>query len=149
VDGVSVVSGKASQAIQMVPGQTRAIPIIVTANGSSKTYTVRATQEAQVQTSANLTSITLKAGKTTPLLTPGFTSAGLSYTTATTATPVVITVVKEDPAASLYVTCNSVVVPSATLDYSVAVNPGSNTVVMKITSTSGSIKNYTITITKS
>jgi len=148
VNTVPVTSGQPSRSITLATGSGNNISIEVTAtNGTKQTYTIQVTRVSG--TSALLTNITLKAGKTTPLLAPGFSSTHFDYTTATTASPVAITITKDDPLATLYVTCNQVEITSTTTTYNASVNTGSNTVVIRVTSTSGDVKNYTIIITKS
>jgi len=149
VDGAAVASGTASQAISLNVGVARTIPIVVTTNGVVKTYTVVVTR----QTSAYLVGIKLSGGRTAPIMSPTFARNTLTYTATAYATPITIAIKKEDDAASLYVTCNSTVLTSGVttsdgINYSVPLNTGSNALVIKVTSSSGDVKNYTITIAK-
>ncbi|MBP1641243.1 MAG: coagulation factor 5/8 type domain protein [Bacteroidetes bacterium] len=150
VDDVTVASGAASQAITLELGETRTISIGVTTNGSLKTYTVQATRGTQVQTSAFLSKLELTGGgRVAPTLSPSFVKTTFSYTGTASATPISIGVTTEDPAATLYATCNGVVLTANATTYSVPLNAGNNSIVIKVTSTSGFVNNYIITITKS
>ena len=150
VDGTAVVSGSVSQAINLTAGTAKTIPIIVTTNNVPKNYSVVVMR----QTSAFLTSITLASGgKKQPTMGP-FSRNTFTYNAAAYATPVTVTVKKEDAAATLLVTCNGTALTAGTpgadgsIPFSAPLNAGSNTVVIKVTSTTGDVKNYTITITK-
>jgi hypothetical protein len=149
VDGAAVTSGSASQAISLTPGTARTIPIVVTTNNVAKTYSVVVMR----QTSAYLTGIKLTGGRTAPVMTPSFARNTLAYTATASATPITVSIKKEDDAATLLVTCNGTILTAGSpttdgIPYSAPLSTGSNALVIKVTSTTGDVKNYTITITK-
>ena len=145
VNGNTVASGEASDPISLNVGNANEIKVVVTAGGVSRTYTLTVTR----QSSAYLTGITFKIGRTTFNLNPDFSRTKYNgYSTTVTGSPVSVTPTKEDPNATLYVTCNGTVVQASGGIYSVPVSSGANTLVVKVTSTSGDVKNYTFTIQK-
>lgn len=150
VDGAAVSSGSASQAINLTAGTAKTIPIVVTTNNQPKTYNVAVMR----QTSAYLTNITLASGgKKQPVMDP-YSRNTFAYNATTYATPVTINIKKEDTAATLLVTCGGTALTASTpsadgsIPYSAPLNAGSNAVVIKVTSSTGDVKNYTITIAK-
>ncbi|MGE5396714.1 MAG: cadherin-like beta sandwich domain-containing protein [Chitinophagales bacterium] len=77
VQGISVNSGRPSQAISLTAGVPKDIKVLVTAqNGSNTTYTITATRAAALSDDSSLSSLTVSAGT----LTPGFTSGNHNYT---------------------------------------------------------------------
>jgi len=148
LDGSSTPNGSISGATTIGTGITSALEVTAT-TGTKKTYSVAVSKN----TSAYLTSVTLAGGRTPPVWTPLFARKTFNYGVTAYATPLMATVVKEDAAATLQVTCNGTILnPTGssgnTASYSVPLNAGSNTLVVKVTSTSGDIKTDTFTITK-
>ncbi len=150
VDGKAVTSGSVSQAINLTAGTAKTIPIVVMTNNVAKNYSVVVMR----QTSAYLTSIALASGgKKQPTMDP-FSRNTFAYNATAYATPVTVTIKKEDAAATLLVTCNGTALTAGTqnadgsIPYSAPLTAGSNTVIIKVTSTTGDVKNYTVTIAK-
>jgi hypothetical protein len=147
VNGTAVGSGQTSSAFPIGSGIT--VPIEVTSNlGNKQTYNMAVSKN----TSAYLTSVTL-VGRTAPLWNTPFVRKTLSYNVTAYTTSLTATVKKEDAAATLYVTCNGIVLnPTSssgdTAVFSVSLNAGSNSMVIRVTSTSGDVKTYTFSITK-
>jgi len=148
LDGTSTPNGSISGATVVGTGITSSLEVTST-SGNKKTYTVAVSKN----TSAYLTSVTLTGGKTAPAWNPTFARKTFNYNVTAYATPLTANVVKEDAAATLLVTCNGTILnptstSGSTVVYSVPLNAGSNSLVIKVTSTSGDIKTYTFSITK-
>lgn len=148
LDGTSTPNGSISGATIVGTGISSALEVTST-SGNKKTYTVVVSKH----TSAYLTSVTLAGGRTAPGWNPAFARKIFSYNVTAYATPLTATVVKEDAAATLQVTCNGLIVnPTSssgnTASYSIPLNAGSNSLVIQVTSTSGDVKTYTLSITK-
>jgi hypothetical protein len=143
LDGTSTPNGSISGATVVGTGVTNVLEVTST-SGTKKSYSVAVSKH----TSAYLTGIGLKQGKTNYNLSPTFVKTTYSgYSVSISGTPVVVTPTKEDPAATLYVTCNGVEVTGSG-SYSVTTISGANTVVIRVTSTTGDVKTYTFVITK-
>lgn len=148
LDGTSTANGGLSGATVIGTGVTNVLEVTSTA-GTKKSYSVAVSKN----TSAYLTSVTMTGGKTQPSWTPPFARKTFNYNVRAYATPLTVTVVKDDAAATLLVTCNGTTLnPTSssgnTTVYSVPLNTGSNTLIIRVTSTTGDIKTYTFTITK-
>jgi len=149
VDGTAVTSGSASQAISLTAGTAKTIPIVVTTNNVPKTYSVVVMR----QTSAYLSNIKLTAGRNAITLSPSFVRTTMSYSAIASVSPITATIKTEADTATLTVACNGTVLTAGTsttdgIPYSVPLSTGSNTLVIKVTSSTGDVKNYTVTITK-
>ena len=150
VDGIAVTSNSASQAFNLTPGTAKTIPIVVTTNNIAKTYSVVVMR----QTSAYLTNLQVKKGMGFYTLNPVFARTTLgpyALTVPATITSVPVVVTKEDTNATLVVTCNgTTLTPSSGTTYPISMaTAGVYAIVVKVTSTSGDVKNYTLNITRS
>jgi len=148
LDGQSTPNGSISAATTIGNGITSALEVTAT-TGAKKTYSVAVSKN----TSAYLISVTMSGGRTQPSWNTPFARKTFNYGVTAYATPLTAIVLKEDAAAIPLVTCNgTTLTPTSssgnTVSYSVPLNAGSNTLVVKVTSTSGDIKTYTFTITK-
>jgi hypothetical protein len=142
VKGIPVSSGQASASIPLSFGANN-IPVVVTAGGTTQTYTIVVTR----QTSAYLTGIGLIIGKVSYYLVPVFVKTKYDgYSVAITSSPVSMVPAREDPNATLYVTCNGTEVTGSSGSYSLSIVSGANTVVIRVTSTSMDVKTYMFTI---
>ncbi len=146
VNGDEVDSGTPSDPIPLTPGVPVGILITVTAtSGAKQNYMV----EAIRQTSANLSDLVVKRGAQSVALTPAFSSTELGPYTASVPSPSIkIMPTTEDPAATVVVTCNGTELTKSGTYYPATLNSGDNSIVIKVTSTTGSVKSYTLTITK-
>lgn len=150
VAGVVVISGSASQVISLTAGASKTISVVVTANNVVKNYNVVVMR----QTSAYLSSVKLAAGRNTIALNPFFLKTTRAYTAVTANTPITATIKTEVDNATLIVSCNGTTLTGSTptalgIAYRVPLNAGANnTLTIKVTSSTGDVKNYTITITK-
>jgi len=150
VDGVNVVSGSASQAVTLTAGVAKTIPIVVTTNKVAQTYNVVVMR----QTSAYLSNIKLSAGRNLIALNPSSAKSTMSYSAVTSASIITATIKPETDSATLMVTCNgttlTAIAPTTDgIPYNVPLNTGANnTLTIKVTSSTGDVKNYTINITK-
>jgi len=122
--------------------------IYVAMDGSTSSVTEIVAYHPSPST-ATLTNVTFKAGKTTPQIPPpGFYKTTFNYTVISSVSPIAITVTKDDPLDTLLVVCNGITVNSGTDTYTTPLDLGSNTLTVTVTSTSGSVNTYTFNITK-
>lgn len=147
LDGTSTANGSLSGASVVGTGITNVLEVTAT-SGTKKSYSVVVSKN----TSAYLISVTL-AGRSTPSWNTPFARKTFNYNITASATPLTATVVKEDAAATLLVTCNGTILnPTSssgnTAVYSVPLNAGSNSLIIQVTSTTGDVKTYTFSITK-
>jgi len=148
LNGISTPNGSISGATIVGNGISSAIEVSST-SGDKKTYTVGVSKN----TSAYLTSVTLAGGRPSPVWNPTFARKTFNNGVTASTTPLMATVVKEDAAATLLVTCNGTILnPTSssgnTATFNVTLNAGSNSLVIQVTSTSGDVKTYTFSITK-
>jgi len=146
VNGVEVDSGTPSDPIPLTPGVPVNILITVTAtSGAPQNYVVEVTRQA----SAYLSGLEVKRGAQSVTLTPAFSPAELGPYTASVPSPSIkIIPTTEDPSATVVVTCNGTELTKSGTYYPATLNSGDNSIVIKVTSTTGDVKNYTLTITK-
>ena len=143
VNGVSVVSGQASGSINLNFG-TNIISAIVTAqDGTTKTYTVTITKLKS--TDANLTSLAISGATLSPIFDKNTTtySVNVGYAVKNmTVTPLV-----EDNTATIQV--NGTSVTSGQASGAVSLKVGTTSIQTAVTAQDGTIKTYTITVTRS
>jgi hypothetical protein len=146
VNGVVVPGGTPSAPINIAAGANIAVEVTAT-TGNKQTYTIA----ASVHTSAWLSVFSVKKGFSVVAFTPPFTPDNLGpYTlNVQTAASVSIQISAEDPAATVLVTCNGTVLTKSGAAYPLSLpTPGNYAVVVTVTSTSGDVKQYTLTITR-
>ena len=145
VNDVEVTSGQTSPPIPLTAGTATDILITVTAtSGAQQNYVVEVTR----QTSAYLSNLVIKRGPSTLTLTPTFskTNPG-TYTTSVSSSSVNIIPTTEDSSATIVVTCNGTEITKSGSVYPANLNQGNNSVEITVTSTTGDVKSYSLTIT--
>ena len=146
VNGNTVSSGSASNAIPLVVGDN-AIAIKVTAqDGTVNTYTIMVNRAMPVASSdAGLTALSVSAGPFTPAFsatTTNYTLSVPSNVTNTTVSPV-----SSEPNATI--TVNGTVIASGATSAPITLTGGANVITTKVTAQNGTtIKSYTVTITR-
>jgi hypothetical protein len=146
VNDIEVASGQPSPPIPLTAGTATDITITVTAtSGAPQNYVVEVTRQA----SAYLSDLEVKRGAQSITLTPAFSPAELGPYTASVPSPSIkITPTTEDPSATVVVTCNGTELTKSGTYYPATLNSGDNSIVIKVTSTTGDVINYTLSITK-
>ncbi|WP_405079938.1 cadherin-like beta sandwich domain-containing protein [Paenibacillus chitinolyticus] len=143
VNGQSAPSGTAVPVSLNVGDNT--VTVIVTAQDgtTSETYTVTVKRAAPLSSNADLSSLTLSAGT----LDPAFAAGTTAYTAnvANAVNTVDVTPAAADGTASIEV--NGTPVTSGTAS-AATLNVGANTVEVQVTAQNGTIKTYTLTITR-
>lgn len=145
VNDQSVQSGSASNPIELKNIGSGNMIVVVVSDlfGNKQNYYI----DVKRHTSAYLTGISFKAGRTTPSLVPAFNRTKFDgYILINTIKPLVITPSKEDPNATIELTCNGVAIAPSEGSFSLSTLSGNDQVVIKVTSTTGDIKNYSFTI---
>jgi hypothetical protein len=144
VNGTTVASGTSSAVIPLTIGTAATINVVVTSPAGSQTYSVSVTR----QTSAYLNVFQVKKGLTSLPFNPVFTSANQgNYTLTVTQNNPTITATAQDPLATIVVTLNGNTITKSGSLYNVIFTSGTNYVVVIVTSTSGDVKSYTLTVT--
>ena len=143
VNGITVVSGSASSAINLNVGDNT-IPVVVTANGASQTYSIKVTRAD----SSYLSALTAQSGTTAISLSPTpfvKTTMGYSATVGYDVSSVTVTPTAEG--ASAVIKVNGTIVTSGQVSASIPLVIGSNTISVVVTA-GGVTQNYSITITR-
>jgi gliding motility-associated-like protein len=142
VNSVLVVSGNASNALALNPGNN-AVTVLVTAeNGSTTTYTVNVIRRAS---NADLSALTTSGGAVSPT----FAAATLSYTrsVANNVSSITITPTLSDANASVKV--NGITVASGTASSAIALTTGDNTITIVVAAQDETVtKTYTLTVNR-
>ncbi|MFC3747684.1 cadherin-like beta sandwich domain-containing protein [Paenibacillus sp. GCM10012306] len=146
VNGTIGISGQASGPFNLKVGRNE-ITIVVTAkDGSSKTYIVTVIRKAAEEASSNadLSSLTLSSGT----LNPVFASDVTSYATQVdyNVSGITVTANVYDNAALL--TVNGTPVVSGHASGTIDLKVGSNIIPIKVTAQDGTLKTYTVTVTR-
>ena len=143
VNGTTVASGSASGAISLNVGDNT-IPVVVSANGVSQTYTVKVTRAD----SSYLSALTVQSGTAAiPLSPTPFVKTTIGYSATVGADVSSVTVIPTAESSSAVITVKGLPVVSGQASASIALVNGSNTIPVVITA-GGITQNYTITITK-
>lgn len=148
VNGTAVVSGAASGVVALAVG-TNSILVVVTENGTNKSYNVIVTRTAATATSANLSALTLSAGSLSPAFSPSTLNYTLTVAYAIKTTTVMATALTPNTAT---ITINGTVVSSGSASSSVPLSLGSNSisiVVLSDSGISGFTKAYQVTVIRS
>ena len=144
VNGTTVTSGQASAAISLVSG-TNTISVEVTAqNGTTiKSYTVIVTRQA-ASTNANLSALSLSSGT----LSPVFSSATTAYNVTVSSSISSITVTPTVADATATVTVNGILVTSGQASSSIALDYGTNVILIEVTAQNGNPKPYAVLVNR-
>lgn len=147
VNGTSATSGSASGSINLSVGSNTVTVVVTAQSGATKTYTVQITR-ASASTNNYLSGLTINPG----VLNPTFAQATTSYTALISdlASTVSVTPTADDADATIEISWNSgsySTVTSGQASSSLSPVSGLNTLSIRVTSGSGSIRTYTISIT--
>ena len=147
VNGATVSSGSASNAILLSLGNN-SIPVVVTAqDGTTNTYTVvvTVTSTSGVSNNANLSNISLSSGTLSPVFASGTTNYTATVSNATNS----ITLTPTTSDANAVVTVNGNPVASGVASGSLNLNVGSNLVTTVVTAQDGvTVNTYTVNVTR-
>jgi gliding motility-associated-like protein len=143
VNGATVTSGAASGAIALSFG-SNIITTVVTAQDGTTTQTYTTTVTRVPSSDADLSNLTISSG----ILTPAFSSATTTYATgvSTSVTSVTVTPTTDDNTATVKV--NGTTVVSGNASGSILLSAGANTITAVVTAQDGTIKTYTLTVTR-
>ncbi|MCY9597385.1 hypothetical protein PC41400_08855 [Paenibacillus chitinolyticus] len=143
MNGHAATSGTAVPVSLNVGDNT--ITVVVTAQDgtTSETYTVTVNRAAPLSGNADLSSLSLSAGTLNPAFAPGTTAYTVNV--ANSVNTVDVTPATADSTAFVKVDGKSVTSGTAS---AVSLNVGSNTVEVQVTAQNGSVKTYTLTITR-
>ncbi|WP_375105294.1 cadherin-like beta sandwich domain-containing protein [Paenibacillus sp. RS8] len=146
VNGTTVTSGAASDAIALIEGANPITIEVIAADGTSKTYTVIMTREAAVlSTNADISSLMLSSGS----LTPTFASGTTSYTVSVANSVSSITVTPTVAEAGASVKVNGTTVTSGAASGAIPLAEGANPISIEVTAADGkATKTYTVTLTR-
>lgn len=144
VNGTTVASGAASQAIPLTIGAGNIVDVAVTAqDGTVKHYTITVTRAAS--TNNELATLTVSSGT----LNPAFVSTTLAYTVTVPDAVSTFNITPTLADASSTVTVNGIAVASGSASQNIALTSGSGNVIdVAITAQDASVKHYTITVTR-
>ena len=144
VNGITVISGAASQAIALSVGANN-ITVLVTAQDgvTTKTYTVTITRAPS--SNANLSALKISKGTLTPVFASGTTSYTASVVNGVSS--MTLTPTTADPTATIAV--NGTPVTSGTASGAILLAVGANTITTKVTAQDGiTTVTYTLTVTR-
>jgi alpha-tubulin suppressor-like RCC1 family protein len=144
VNSQPVISGEASQALNLVVGDNT-ITIVVTAqDATTKTYTVTVTRQLTVPNDATLGSLTISSGT----LTPDFASGTLAYSDSVANSVSSVNVTPTVNESHATVTVNSQPVISGEASQALNLVVGDNTITIVVTAQDATTKTYTVTVTR-
>jgi gliding motility-associated-like protein len=142
VNGATVASGSPSASIPLSVGPN-IITTVVTANSTSKTYTVIVTRRASDY--AFLANLQLSQGT----LKPAFSKGIFAYTARVSRTTFAITVTPTAGNAFATIKVNGIIVASGTASPPIALSNGINDIAIVVTAQNGiNTKTYTLAVTK-
>jgi subtilisin-like proprotein convertase family protein len=145
-----LTSGVASGALALNVGSNPVVVRVTAQNGTQKNYTTTITRAAPTSSNADLTSLSFGAGSIAPTFAAGTTAYSFSVPNATASTTV--TAARAEANATLQVQLNGgsfTTLTSGVASGALALNVGSNPVVVRVTAQDGTtLKNYTTTITR-
>ncbi|MFS0837406.1 cadherin-like beta sandwich domain-containing protein [Paenibacillus sp. 1P03SA] len=143
VNGQSVPSGTAAPVTLNVGDNTVTVKVTAQDGTTSETYTVTVKRAAPLSGNADLSLLTISSGTLNPLFAAGTTAYTANVANAVNTLDV--TPAAADSTASIEV--NGTPVTSGTAS-AVTLNVGSNTVKVQVTAQDGTVKTYTVTITR-
>jgi hypothetical protein len=146
VNGSVVVSGQASQAISLYPGNTTVSIEVTSVDGTMKTTYSVVVSKAN-DSAAYLSGLGIKTNRSAIVsYSPQLTDGTLNYSASVASG--VPSVILTPTAANSTILVNGTAVASGSDSYAITLMSGINNITIKVTNTSGGIGNYTITITK-
>lgn len=145
VNGTAVVSGQASQAISLNPGNNPVVIDVTSADGTMKTtYNVGVVRLAPA---AYLSGLVIKTNRNADVIySPALADGILNYSASVASG--VASVILTPSAVNATILVNGTEVASGTASTAIPLVSGTNTITIKVTSAAGGIGNYVITITK-
>ena len=142
VNTVAVASGTASGAIALNVGSNTITTIVTAGDGTINTYSVTVTRAASAI--ANLSAFAISSGT----LSPTFAAATTSYTATVASSVSNMTVTPTVDNAEATVKVNNTAVSSGSVSGSIALNVGVNTITTVVTAGDGTLKTYTLAVTR-
>jgi gliding motility-associated-like protein len=143
VNGTTVTSGTASAGQALTVGANTITASVTAQDGTLNTYTVVVTRAAS--SNANLSNLVLSNGT----LSPAFLSTTAAYAVTVPGTVTSITITPTVADATATVKVNGTTVNSGSASASQALIVGSNVINTIVTAADGTIKTYTVTVTRS
>ncbi|TFF37117.1 cadherin-like beta sandwich domain-containing protein [Mucilaginibacter psychrotolerans] len=142
VNGTLVASGSASGGIALAVGPNVITATVTAEDGTQKSYTVTVTRAKSPN--ADLADLTLSSGT----LSPAFASGTVTYNASVgnLVTSVAVTPTVAEPNATVKV--NGVSVASGSASAGIPLIVGPNSITIAVTAQDGTIKNYTVTVTR-
>ena len=144
VNGIAVMSGKASASIPLTVGPNTITIIVTAADGiTNKTYTITVTRALSVD--ATLSGLGVSVGTLTPVFAAGTTSYSASVGNGITSTTITPSVTD----ANATVTVNGITVKSGTASTPIPLNIGINNITITVTAADGlTTMSYSIAFTR-
>jgi sugar lactone lactonase YvrE len=143
VNGAAVANGTASQPIPLAVG-SNLITVKVTAQDNTTTKAYRINVTRTISANADLSGLTLSSGT----LSPSFEAETTGYTASVgnDVSSIAVTATTVDSSAA--VTVNDVPVASGEASAALMLVVGSNPITVKVTAENGTIRTYTVTVTR-
>jgi gliding motility-associated-like protein len=142
VNGTTVASGNASQAIPLSVGSNIITTAVTAQDGTTKSYIVTVTRAAS--SNANLFALGVSSGTLSPLFAQATNAYSVSV--ANNVSSFTVTPTLADATASIKV--NTTAVPSGNTSGNIPLNVGANTITITVTAQDGTINTYTLTVTR-
>jgi sugar lactone lactonase YvrE len=152
VNSVPAASGVASAALPLNVGSNVILVEVTAENGTPKLYTITVTRAAS--SNADLSDLTLSSGTLLPAFIPDTYKASVGHqVSSVTVTPTVSDTANATVTVSLYSSGGALVsgpdpVASGTASAALALEVGHNTITIAVTAEDGTLKTYTITVTR-
>jgi hypothetical protein len=140
VNGITVSSGSPSGSITMNYGLNTITIEVTSVSLIKQTYTITVTR-CDVS-NANLSNLTMSSGT----LSPGFASGTTSYTSSVSVISLTVTPTASEPYSTIRV--NGTIVTSGQASASLPIHYGSNTITIAVTSVNGTVKTYTVAVSR-
>ena len=144
VEGKEVVSGSPSQDIPLEIGKNTISIEVTTEDASTRKYTVTVDRAAPLSSNAELSSLSLSEGA----LAPAFDAGTVSYTATVDENISSITMTPEAADAAATITVEGKEVTSSSPSQDILLDTGKNTVNINVTAQDGTMKKYTVDVTR-
>jgi gliding motility-associated-like protein len=142
VDGVTVASGTASTAVALAVGPNVISTVVTAEDGTTKTYIVQV--DRAKSPNADLAGLSISDGALSPAFVPGTINYTASVPNATAG--ITLTATVSEPNATLQV--NGAAVASGSPSANIPLVVGPNMIATQVTAQDGTIKTYTVTVTR-
>jgi gliding motility-associated-like protein len=142
VNGITVSSGSASNAINLVNGSNMINVVVTAEDASAKTYTINVVKTS-LSNNANISALAVSAGTLSPVFTSSVNAYTVNVVNATTSTTLTSTLA--DGTASQ--TLNGITLANGATSSPVALNVGDNRLVIEVKAQNNiTIEDYTVTV---